>query len=761
MPRIEEDGLEIAINWNNNIEVLNLFAVRQPMNRYGVLHFEHSKESLGKLDDLCPGNLWLSLENDLLGDRFNRSHSGITQHDAEGRIIGADDAAQRIFSKTNDALFGFSLSDPKMRVVQSDGQNLIDDHDPVKIAMQSGEIVSDVLLGFKQSDEADIQWLSVTAIPVTDIEGGSVERVVCQIRDVSEQVNNDPSPQLLMDLRKKLQSIVYEMVVEAEDADLACREIVRIAPNFLTCPDITSIKIRLEDRILSSPNFKESNCICVSPIYNSGIKIGEVAFHYQVDQSNPVHKTAQQADKILCDMLADWLALIFMIVNKNQEIAQLKEEALTAYDRTIEAWSAALETSDKEAGGHSQRVTELAVELAREMGFPDEELQNVHRGALLHDIGKLSIPDEIILKPGKLTEDEYETVKKHPEFAQKWLSQIELLKPALQIPYFHHEKWDGTGYPQGLKGEEIPLVARMFSVVDVWDALISDRPYRRAMSKEEALDLILSESGNQFDPEVVEHFVKVLKQKNRIHPSHELKIEGFGQARVLRHNRPVTIKDWEIYAARDLLFLFLAYPKGLTKEQVGLHMWPDLSPDELDVRFKNTLYRLRRALSKQTILLTDDFYHFNCMLDYRYDVTCFITHIQKAKEAADPAVKISHLTRAVEQYQGDYLLEIEELWVVNERESYRMMLLNALVEIAELFVEQGDLAAALGYVNRALEEDSVFEAAHRLAMKIYSKLGDRAGVIRQYEACFSLFVEKFNVSPSKQTRELYEFLLQT
>ena len=731
------------------------------MNRYGLLHFEHAKEPLEKSVDYFPGNLWLNLESELLGTCFEHSHSGITQHDAEGCIVGADDAARRMLSKSEGELFGLSLSDPQMRVIQSDGHKLVEDHDPVKIALQSGEIVSDVLLGINQSDKAVIQWFSLTAIPVTNTDGERVERVVCQIRDVTEQVHCGLFPQSRSALITKLNSVLNEVAVDAQDAALACQEIFRLVPDYLTYPDITSIKIQLGERIFSSSNFKASNYICVSPIHNSGIKIGEIAFHYLVDQTIPMHKMAQQADKILCEMLADRLAFIFIILNKNQEIAQLKEEALTAYDRTIEAWSAALETSDKEAGGHTQRVTELAVELAREMGFPDEDLKDVRRGALLHDIGKLSIPDEIILKPGKLTEDEYETVKKHPEFAQKWLSQIELLKPALQIPYFHHEKWDGTGYPQGLKAEEIPLVARMFSVVDVWDALISDRPYRRAMSKEEALDLILSESGGQFDPDVVEHFVKVLKRKNRIHASHELKIEGFGQARVWRHNRPITIKDWEVYAARDLLFLFLAYPKGLTKEQVGLHMWPDLSPDELDVRFKNTLYRLRRALGKQTILLTDDFYHFNCILDYRYDVTCFTTHIQKAKEAADPAVRISHLAKAVEQYKGDYLQEIEELWVVNERECYRMMLLQALVEIAELFIEQEDLAAALDYVKRALEVDSVFEAAHRLAMKIYSKLGDRAGVIRQYELCCSLLSEKFEVPPSKQTIDLYHFLIQS
>ena len=730
------------------------------MNRYGLSNFGHTPGSMEKVIDLLPCDAWLSAERCLVGDRSGFAPSGITQHDADGRIIGADDEARRIFSKLSVEYLGSKFSDPQMGIIQGDGRQLTEDEDPVKIALQSGEIISDVQLGFQQPEDADAHWVLLTAIPVTGVNGNPHCRVVCQIRGINEYIQHEGYAQFRFDLIQQLRKVSEIQALDAQDLDPICQEILRLIPDFLVFPDATHIRIRLDQNEWSSRNFKISKHRHVFPICRRNTKFGEIGFHYPDDPANHLSESELQGDEVLGQTLAEWLGLIALVVKKNQEITQLKDEALTAYDRTIEAWSAALETSDKEAGGHTRRVTELAVELAREMGFPDEDLINVRRGALLHDIGKLSIPDEIILKPGKLTEDEYEIVKKHPEFTQKWLSQIELLKPALQIPYCHHERWDGTGYPQGLAGEEIPLAARMFSVVDVWDALISDRPYRRAMSKAEALDLILCESGSQFDPEVVKHFVNILQAEDRIHSSHELKINAFQQARVWRHSCPVTIKEWEIYAARDLFFLFMANPKGLSKEQVGLNMWPDLSPDELDLRFKNTLYRLRRALGKQTILLTGECYHFNRMLDYRYDVACFMTHIEKAKESPDLANKRSHLIKAIEQYHGDYLREIEELWVVNDRERYRMLFLGALVEVAELLIEQQDLNAALAYVNRALGEDPLLEVGHRLAMEIYSKLGDRAGVIRQYEACRSALAEKFDVSPSKETRELYEFLIQ-
>lgn len=186
-------------------------------------------------------------------------------------------------------------------------------------------------------------------------------------------------------------------------------------------------------------------------------------------------------------------------------------ELTLAYDATIEGWSHAMDLRDKETEGHTLRVTNLAIQLARMAGMSEEEIVHVRRGALLHDMGKLGIPDSILLKPGPLDEDEWELMRKHPLFGYEMLSPIYYLKPALDIPYCHHEKMDGSGYPRGLKGEEIPLAARVFAVVDVYDALTSDRPYRLAWSKEKALEYIQSGSGSHFDPKVVNQFIELIQ----------------------------------------------------------------------------------------------------------------------------------------------------------------------------------------------------------------------------------------------------------
>jgi putative two-component system response regulator len=196
-----------------------------------------------------------------------------------------------------------------------------------------------------------------------------------------------------------------------------------------------------------------------------------------------------------------------------QERAKLREanaQLLNAYEATIEGLSHALDLRDRETEGHSRRVTGLTVKLAQALHMSDEEITHIRRGALLHDMGKIGVPDSILHKSDTLTAEEWITMRKHPEFAYQMLSPIEYLHPALEIPYNHHEKWDGSGYPRRLKGEEIPMAARLFAIADVWDALTSDRPYRPAWSPEEARIYIREQSGKHFDPQVVELFFKVL-----------------------------------------------------------------------------------------------------------------------------------------------------------------------------------------------------------------------------------------------------------
>jgi putative nucleotidyltransferase with HDIG domain len=195
------------------------------------------------------------------------------------------------------------------------------------------------------------------------------------------------------------------------------------------------------------------------------------------------------------------------------DLQRSNHELSAAYQSTIEGWSRALDLRDKETEGHTQRVTELSLELARVFGFSDAELVHIQRGALLHDIGKMGVPDRILLKEGKLTDDEWELMRQHPGFAYEMLLPITYLRPALDIPYCHHERWDGTGYPRKLKEHNIPLTARIFAVVDVWDALTSDRPYRPAWSREKTLAHIQAGAGSHFDPYVVEVFMDLILKK--------------------------------------------------------------------------------------------------------------------------------------------------------------------------------------------------------------------------------------------------------
>jgi putative nucleotidyltransferase with HDIG domain len=211
--------------------------------------------------------------------------------------------------------------------------------------------------------------------------------------------------------------------------------------------------------------------------------------------------------------LAGQAAIAIETTTLFEDLRRSNEELSKAYDSTIEGWSHALDLRDKETEGHTLRVTELTIELARIFGFSDAELIHIRRGALLHDIGKMGVPDKILLKEGPLTPEEWDVMRQHPVFAHEMLQPIDYLRAALDIPYCHHEKWDGTGYPRGLKGEEIPLIARIFAAIDVWDALTSDRPYRAAWLPEKVLAHVQKGAGQHFDPQVVDLFIKFMREK--------------------------------------------------------------------------------------------------------------------------------------------------------------------------------------------------------------------------------------------------------
>jgi putative nucleotidyltransferase with HDIG domain len=215
----------------------------------------------------------------------------------------------------------------------------------------------------------------------------------------------------------------------------------------------------------------------------------------------------RESDLELISAFANQAAVAIDNADLFDRLQKSNRELEKAYQATLEGWVRALDLKDKETEGHTQRVTVLTERLARSMGVDGDALIHIRRGALLHDIGKMGIPDSILLKPGELTEDERALIRQHPVFAYQMLSPIEFLRPALDIPYCHHEKWDGTGYPRGLKGMQIPFAARVFPVVDVWDALVSDRPYRKGLPPSEVRQRIKADAGKHFDPNVVKSFL--------------------------------------------------------------------------------------------------------------------------------------------------------------------------------------------------------------------------------------------------------------
>ena len=204
------------------------------------------------------------------------------------------------------------------------------------------------------------------------------------------------------------------------------------------------------------------------------------------------------------------------ITDRKQAQAELTESHMKitrAYDDTVDIWSKTLDLRDHETEGHSQRVTNLGIQLMRHLNYYVSDMKSVRYGMLLHDIGKMGVPESILYKKGALSDHEWREMKRHPEIAYEMLKQNKHLEKSIDIPYCHHERWDGTGYPRGLKGAEIPMEARIFAVVDTWDALTNDRVYRKAIEPAEALDIIERGAGSQFDPIVAQKFMEMMKQE--------------------------------------------------------------------------------------------------------------------------------------------------------------------------------------------------------------------------------------------------------
>jgi putative two-component system response regulator len=312
--------------------------------------------------------------------------------------------------------------------------------------------------------------------------------------------------------RQTLESILDEQGYQLEMAENGLQAI-EMAHRFL--PDVILLDIMMPDmdgfevcqRIRSDPMLAEIPIIMLTALDDRKSLLDGLDAGADDYITKPYDRFELRARLIGITRLNRYRKLL----DERTNIEQAHLQLLDAYDATIEGWSRAMDLRDRETEGHTQRVTVLSDKLARLAGINEDKLLFVRRGALLHDIGKLGVPDSILLKSDKLTDEEWVIMRKHPQYAYDMIHPIEYLRPALDIPHCHHEKWDGSGYPRGLKGEEIPLPARIFAIIDVWDALTSDRPYRLAWSKQKAMDYINEESGKQFDPHIVELFNKLMR----------------------------------------------------------------------------------------------------------------------------------------------------------------------------------------------------------------------------------------------------------
>lgn len=275
-------------------------------------------------------------------------------------------------------------------------------------------------------------------------------------------------------------------------------------------------QVALERRLISIPNLHEKEIPGVNPslfrkegmVVYYGLPLiakGDVKGTLELFHRTPMDPDSEWLE--FMDALASQAAIAIDNATLFNELQSSNMEITLAYDSTLIGWSQALDLRDKETEGHSQRVTELTLQIASAVGLTGPELVHIRRGALLHDIGKIGIPDSILLKSSPLNEEEWEIMKRHPLYAYQMLSPINFLRPALDIPYCHHEKWDGTGYPQGLTGENIPIAARIFAVADIWDALCSSRSYRGAFKEDKALKHVRSLEGTHFDPQVLTVFL--------------------------------------------------------------------------------------------------------------------------------------------------------------------------------------------------------------------------------------------------------------
>jgi PAS domain S-box-containing protein/putative nucleotidyltransferase with HDIG domain len=475
-----------------------------------------------------------------------RAEEALRERDQQFRSITAASPDTLLVTRVSDGLIRYA-NEQAGRLVGLAASDLINRVTPdfythpedrqTFVAMLKRGFVSDWEVLLKRADNTPF-WAMVSA-RLGNFEGDAV--IYAGLRDITDRKRREQELQAIATLitaartaptRAEMLPVILDQVLdllEMGGATLAIRNLttgeitfelgrgqwanftgVQLSPDnsvaghvIATGQRYTSDDVK-SDPLLTRPDLiGDLNCVACVPLTVQGQTIGAL----WAGRQTPIREEEVRLLTSIADIAANAIHRATLHEQTQKHAADLAQ----AYDRTLEGWAHALELRDQETEGHTRRVVQMTLDLARAMGVGEAEMEDIRRGALLHDIGKMGVPDSVLLKPGTFNEREWEIMQRHSEYARNLLAPIDYLRPAMDIPYCHHEKWDGTGYPRGLKSEEIPIAARIFAIVDVWDALTSDRPYRKAWTEEKVLGYIREQSSKHFDPRVVEAFLKIVR----------------------------------------------------------------------------------------------------------------------------------------------------------------------------------------------------------------------------------------------------------
>lgn len=433
---------------------------------------------------------------------FNNSGVAISLIDMDGRFISCNPAVSKIL--------GYSPEEYTRLTVQT----ISHPEDGRRNISLVKELIDEKIDHFtmeKRNRHRDghYVWGQLTSSMVRDAEGRPLF-IVGMFEDITER---KAAEEALRESKEHYQSLFHNMMngfaycrmiyAEGEPVDFIYEEVNEAFSNLSGLKEVTGKRV---SEVI--PGFIKQDRELLEMYSRVALSGNPETFEYYINALDDWYSISAYSPK------KEYFVAVFDVITKRkqaeQSLRQFASELQEAYDATLQGWSAALEMRERETAGHSHRVVRMTLDLARAAGIDGDRMMHIERGALLHDIGKMGIPDSILLKPGPLTDDEWVVMRQHPVYAYRLLSHIPYLRPALEIPYHHHERWDGSGYPQGLTGEAIPLPARLFAVIDVWDALSSDRPYRPAWSPEAVRSYIENQADKHFDPGVVKLFLEMI-----------------------------------------------------------------------------------------------------------------------------------------------------------------------------------------------------------------------------------------------------------